>query len=213
MFEDKYCVSIDTSYYGECSELIRKVLIENKNIKCALDFGAGDGRNAIFLAREGIDVHAIEPSINGCNRINLQAKNESLPITVYQGNHKSIPKKFFDIVIAATVIDHIEASATEDTIDKLKRCISENGFIFMSVFTIDDPGARSLSSAVNKSETISAVKKFFKRGELLSYFNDLEIINYSETFEIDKSHGSIHWHGIARILATKRVLGRNHESL
>jgi tellurite methyltransferase len=71
--------------------------------------------------------------------------------------------------------------------------------------TIHDPGAKtSREEDENMSETISFIKHFFDDGELAGWFSKLETLSYEEIMKYDDSHGTPHYHGLARLIGRKK---------
>lgn len=54
------------------------VLFQSK--RTILDIASGDGRNAVYLAKSGFEVHAVDFSIEAINRLNYFADKERLSI-------------------------------------------------------------------------------------------------------------------------------------
>lgn len=169
----------------------------------ALDIGAGEGRNSIYLASCGFKVTAIEPSIVGANKITERAKKNNLSIVVYNDDFLTVSKKLFDVgfVVALTSLEHMEDKYLTKTVTEIKRIMKPGGYIYIIVFTEDDPGYKK--DLDNASECSLFIRHYFKKGELKSYFSDFNILEYNEYIKEDRTHGPVHFHGKAKLFARK----------
>lgn len=209
-FDSLYSAIADGSYYDQPCELVKRVVQEwTSPSRRALDFGAGDGRNTVFLARNGFSVTAIDLSKAGLSKIEAAAVADRLPIRCVLGTYSDLDgSEQYDLVLAITVIDHMSPPEGRLALGVLQRVVAPGGVVIMSVFTRDDPGyllSIGRQSQLPVSETAHLVRNFFQRGQLLSEFrfNEFELLDYSERREEDKSHGTPHWHSVARVLARK----------
>lgn len=169
----------------------------------ALDIGAGEGRNSIYLASCGFSVTAIEPSAVGANKIKERAKEHNLNVKVYNDIFLSVSKDLSDIgfVVALTSLEHMEFDCLIKTVCEIKRLMIPGGYIYIIVFTEDDPGYNK--DLENASECSLFIKHYFKKGELKAFFDDFEILEYDEYMKEDRTHGPIHFHGKAKLFARK----------
>jgi SAM-dependent methyltransferase len=193
-------------YFGfeplEGMQEIIKVLKPKGRI-VALDLGCGEGRDSIFLAENGIKVLSIDVSRTGIKKLTDYALDHKLPITAKCIDLFSFDfsENSFDIIVARTLLDHLEYDKIELAVKIIKRSVRKRGFAFIEVFTEDDPGFTG--SKEKASECAGLVKYYFKKGELKSMFNDFRIIKYQEKTYLDTSHGTPHYHGVAILIGQK----------
>lgn len=181
-----------------------QAMIEKYNVKPsrALDIGAGEGRNSLYLSKLGFDVVAVEPSIEGCKKICAKAKELDLNIDVQNKDFLSLEvKNKFDFILASTSLEHMEFEYLQEAIRKIKNILNIGGYVYIVVFTEKDPGY--LKDIENASECSLFIKHYFKENELKNYFNDFDIIYYNEYLKEDTTHGNPHYHGKAKIFAKK----------
>ncbi|MDE7167960.1 MAG: methyltransferase domain-containing protein [Clostridia bacterium] len=202
-FDDFY--SRKYSYFSEeHSGGMEECLIEYKVNPCsAVDLGAGEGRNSLFLASLGFNVTAIEPSKIGAKKIELRAQESGIPLTVINNDFLSASGKLSDIgfLVALTSLDHMEFGYICKTINEIKRIIKPGGYVYIMVFTEDDPGFKK--DLDNASECSLFIKHYFKKNELKKFFDDFEILKYAEYIKVDELHGPKHYHGKAKLFARK----------
>ena len=181
----------------------------------ALDLGCGEGRYALFLAQKGCRVTAIDrtpagirklKTIAGRNHLPVAARVEDLADFVFTENQ-------FDIIVAATVLDHLSDDLRQQTIDGMRSALKPGGILYVNVFTVDDPGYLLKQTAAGEnplpedssdvSDTAFCMEYYFTPNELRSCFNEYTLLYYYEGVEPDLSHGRPHHHGWACLLAQK----------
>lgn len=197
--------SKNTSYFGKAPsdglvEAIKKYQIPKGK---ALDIGAGEGRNSLYLTHLGFDVDALEPTRDGAQKIKNGAKKNSLRVNVINTDYLSHQSEDsqYDFILAATSLDHMNKEYINEAIKNLKRSLKIGGFIYIVVFTEDDPGY--LKNSVQASECSPFIQHYFKKEELREYFSDFNILFYDEYEKEDRSHGKPHYHAKAKIIAQK----------
>ncbi len=169
----------------------------------AVDLGAGEGRNSIYLSKLGFDVIAIEPSTVGANKIKEYSDRNGLGIKVLNTDFIECLDRLQNIgfLVSLTSLEHMEYSYMIEAIKSIKQILNVGGYVYIMVFTEDDPGFKNESE--NASECSAFIKHYFKKNELKNHFSDFEILHYSEYIKEDNAHGPIHFHGKAKLFAKK----------
>ena len=87
----------------------------------AVDIGAGEGRNSIYLSSIGFSVIAIEPSIVGAEKINKRAHESGLSIDVRTEDFLKCSQSLADIgfIVALTSLEHMESEYLLDTVAEM----------------------------------------------------------------------------------------------
>jgi len=206
MKKDDFSIFYDQtkSYFGDNPSDGLVDALEKYQIKPgkALDIGAGEGRNSLYLAKSGFSVCAVEPSVLGVEKIKERARESSLDLKVVNADYLSFESDdIYDFILAGTSIDHMESDSLEKVFTKLKKSLNKNGVVYIVVFTEDDPGA--LKKYDEASECADFIKHYFKKDELREYFNDFEILFYDEYTKKDTTHGPVHFHAKAKLIAQK----------
>lgn len=189
-------------YYGLAPSPYLEMLVKREKMSkgYALDVGCGEGRNSIFLAENGFQVVAIDNSkeaILKLESISVEKKTSIKTILADVTKYK-YEKEKYSIIVAETIIDHLEKEDGDNLIVNLISSLIQSGIIFISVFTVNDPG--NTKKAVY-SETAHFVKRYFLPGELRSKLSNLQLLRYHEEEFLDHNHGEPHYHVIARIIA------------
>jgi len=172
----------------------------------ALDLGAGEGRYAIYLARRGCLVEAVDFSASGLNKLKAIAERHGLTITTRLSDVADFhfEKSAYDLIVAATILDHLETPVREKTLTGISRALKPGGLLYVNVFTTRDPGYGATGPATpGVSDTSFGMAHYFEPGELKDCFADLTSLYYYEGIEEDTSHGRPHHHGWASLIARK----------
>ena len=197
-------------YYGwhvrpEFHDFFNKVPLDGCR---TLDLGAGEGRYAVYLARRGCRVLAVDFSATGINKLSAIADQHHLPVAtelcdlaVY-----AFPENTFDLVVAATILDHLENPARERAVRGIAKALKPGGLLYVNVFTTQDPGYRAVTDQAGLSgvsDTSFGMAHYFAPGELRDCFSAMTQLYYYEGLEEDLSHGRPHSHGWASLIAKK----------
>ncbi|MBC2715445.1 MAG: class I SAM-dependent methyltransferase [Desulfobacteraceae bacterium] len=201
------------SYYGfelrkEFTDYFKEKTVTGQTV---LDLGCGEGRYSLFMAQKGCDTLAVDRSTAGIEKLKKMAETHRLPISakVIDIEDFVFEENKFDIIIVATVLDHLCRELRYNTINGIKKALKPEGTLYVNVFTVSDPGYITRQNAVSEinSETISdtaeCMEYYFDSNELKSLFYDFNILYYYEGIEPDLSHGRPHDHGWACLLARK----------
>ncbi len=203
-FDEFY--SKNDQYYGSHPSLYLEMLIQRDKLLLgdALDLGCGDGRNSVFLAQNGFSVTAVDKSHNAIESLSDVTRRYGLNIFAVCEDISffSFPNNKYSLIVANTILDHLEENEGNRVIEMIKRSLVPGGVVFVSVFTINDPGYTGLSPA---SETSVFVKRYFKVDELKNMFLDFTLLRYHEEEALDLHHGNPHYHNIARLIARSKI--------
>ncbi len=206
------------SYYGfelrkEFTDYLKKKPLAGQT---ALDLGCGEGRYSLFLAQKGYATLAIDRSRAGIEKLKKMAGTFQLPISaeVLDIENFVFEENQFDIIVGATVLDHLCRKLRHKTINGIKKSLKPEGALYVNVFTVSDPGYRAKMDAASKikinpgniSDTAECMEYYFDSNELKSLFSDFKTLYYYEGIEPDLSHGTPHDHAWACLLAQKPAL-------
>lgn len=177
--------------------------MEMNNIT-ALDLGAGEGRYSLYVAQKGARVTAIDFAASGLTKLRHFAGKNDLDIATVLCDLKDYPfsANSYDLVIAATILDHLDQKARKKVTAGIVETLKPGGFLYANVFTTADPGfTRNPKAGI--SDTSFGIAHYFAAGELKACFKNLEHLHYYEGEEDDLSHGAPHVHGWASLIAKK----------
>ncbi len=144
----------------------------------ALDLAAGEGRNAVFLARRGLMVDAIDISTVGLAKAEMLAADHGVEIQTIAADleHFSLPREAYDVVV---VFNYLQRDLFED----IEAALKPGGVLVFETYTVahlEIPGAHRMSR-----------KYCLETGELQSAFAGLEVLEYRETVDEDRAVASL----------------------
>ncbi|MEW6295324.1 MAG: methyltransferase domain-containing protein [Candidatus Diapherotrites archaeon] len=155
-----------------------------------LDFGVGEGRNALFLAKKGFSVTGIDISKAAVKKFLMFAKKRNLHVKGIVGDIANFKfNRNYDVIICIAVLDLI--SNPLKLIKKMKKHTNKGGLNLVSVFTTKNTEWKKYPGLY-----------FFKETELKEIYKDWQIIKYENYIKKDR-HGKPHKHHIAILIAKK----------
>ena len=151
--------------------------VKTHNVKDAVEFGCGEGRNAIYLAKRGIDVLAVDSSEVAIR--NAKDKAEGLE------NARFICSNFltvdfegrkYDLVIDSGMFHHLPPHRRLQYRELLKAILKENGYFVLLCFSADEDGAEELDDLEFYTKRNTGVS--FSEQRLRNFFgSDFEIVS------------------------------------
>src|SRR5450755_4848363 len=157
-FNDIYGKTEEKFYYGtEPTKELEAFLNENHPLKGeALDIGSGEGRNTLLLARYGYHVHSVDSSSEGLHKLERYARSKNLnniKYSIADARTIQLEPNFYNAIVAVTLLDHMKEEEGRKVASSLLTALKPGGFIFIEVFTGQDPGAK----APTQNETTETV--------------------------------------------------------
>jgi ubiquinone/menaquinone biosynthesis C-methylase UbiE len=128
-----------------CARLIQKRLTYDKleikrPVKRVLDLGCGNGRHAIYFAREGMEAWGIDISSTAIEWAQDWARRESLEVDFRVGNIAQLPypDQYFDVVVSHGVLDHISMDDAKQAVAEVARVLTTGGLFYCDLKSADD---------------------------------------------------------------------------
>ena len=162
-----------------------------------LDLGCGRGRNALYLARKGFDVTAVDynqASLDILQEV-MEIEDLDLQVGTYDINTASLSQDY-EWIISTVVFMSLQRDRVPDIIQNMQEKTRPGGYnlIVAAMDTADAPCPMNFNFT-------------FAEGELKEYYRDWELIKYNEDFgELHKldQHGNRLRMRFATMLARKR---------
>jgi SAM-dependent methyltransferase len=200
-FDDAYRDTFD--YFGGEPEKILVDFVQTVDRdRPALDVGAGQGRNTIFLVGHGIDVHAIDPSHEACAAASAAACDRGLTVRVVQAGFESFDPAVVDPAFrsyGAICLFGLIQTLRWDKIELLRSRVeswsSAGTVVFLTAWTVDDPSYASCSGDWRPagrhsfSDGGGTVRTFLDPGEGPRLFEDFEVVHHWEGMGPAHRHG------------------------
>lgn len=180
-----------------------------------VDIGSGMGRNAIYLARVGFDVHALEYIEHAVKYTGGQARKENLegrvhchPIDI--DKKWPFPDNYFDFAIDCFSSIDIETKKGRETyMNEMLRTLKPNGYIMVSVVSVNDELEGELMKKHPGKEKNSVYwpangkfQKNYDEAELREFYHEFDILELKEitkpTFKLGKSYNATNFLVIIR---------------
>ena len=107
--------------------------------KDLLDLGTGLGQNAIYFAKQGFNVSAIDISDYAIQYLKNWAEKENVTINAEVGDIRSLPydDNSFDCLFAYHVVSHTDSIGIKKIISEIERVLKPNGEVYLSFSSKD----------------------------------------------------------------------------
>jgi len=201
-WDQVYSQSFMTMWYPNediirfCARLIRKRLTHDefqvkKEVETVLDLGCGNGRHAIYFAREGLKASGIDVSKQAIDWAIDWAQREGLDVDFRVGDIANLPyeDRTFDVAVSHGVLDHVRPQLANAAVRELRRTMKKGGLFYCDLRCADDfeyglgtevePNTFMLDHGYEQG----LVQHFFTLDEIKALFDGQFRIIYSEITE------------------------------
>ncbi len=162
-----------------------------------LDIGIGEGKNAIFLAKNGFNVEGVDCSIEGLDKVEKLAKINGILVKTFCADIRTFKfQKEYDLIVSMFTLHFLPKEQSLEIIKKIKDFTKIGGINLITLFTKEVP---DYSQEIEKRLGLN----LFNKNELKSLYLNWEIIKYSEKIRLDSSHGEPHYHSTSLLIAKK----------
>jgi tellurite methyltransferase len=161
-----------------------------------LDIGCGEGKDAVFFARNGYDVTAFDVSDAGIEKTKRLADKIGVHVNVFKADILDYRlDTHFDILFSSGVLHYIKPDYRKEIFDNYKQFTNQNGLHVFNVFVTKPFIAPPPEKEPNAFKWHS--------GELLTHYHDWLIIDSSEIVFDCNSSGIPHKHAMTKMIAQK----------
>ncbi len=165
-----------------------------------LDIGCGEGKDAVFFAKNGYAVTAFDIAESGIQKAHDLALRNQVEICLMKSDvHDFRTNIMFDIIFSSGVFHYISRDKRKSVIDYLKANTNDNAIIAANVF-VSKP---FIEAAPDLEEREKSVEPWFS-GELAYYFHDWYIHKSEEVVFDCNSGGTPHKHCMNILIAEKK---------
>jgi tellurite methyltransferase len=180
------------------AEQIVEIMQEDKANKQLLDIGSGEGRDAIYFAKCGFQVDALEISTPGVEKIRQYSQSSGYEVNVLHTNMIGYePMATYDVIYSQGSLQFLPLSQRQNHFDKYKRHTNIGGLNAHLIF-VEKPFIK-VAPDWEKDEF------FYLSGDLAKYYYDWEILRCEEQIIDCNSAGIPHQHALNSIIARKIV--------
>lgn len=164
-----------------------------------LDIGCGEGKDSVFLARNGYDVTSFDISERGLSKARELAARYGVKINLFKSDICDFRLKMdFDIIFSSGVFHYIPLEKRKNVIDSLKMHTTDHGINVLNVF-VKKPFISSPPD-IEESEIDAGD---WKSGELFMYYHDWLFKKNEEIIFECNSSGIPHRHCMDVLIAEK----------
>jgi tellurite methyltransferase len=207
--DDDTRVAYDQKYAGEdyywtlrpsssCFEVLKR-MPPDRPLRL-LDVGCGEGRNAVFFARNGYHVTAFDLSPEGVKKTRDLADKVGVPIDAFEADLNVFRvSEPFDILFSTGVLHSSAPSVRDEMFSNYQRHTREGGLHVISVFVAKP----FIPPAPDRDPNASP----WRSGELLRQYADWRIEWCVEEIFDCRSSGVPHQHAVNRLAARKPASG------
>jgi len=187
-------------YWGMQPSELAKQMVEllksGEENKRLLDIGSGEGRDAIYFARVGFQVDALEVSTPGIEKIKQYSQLAGYPVKVLHTNMigYELPDSY-DVIYSHGSLQFLPLEQRQQHFDKYKQQTKVGGLNGHLIF-VEKPFIKTAPDW-EKNEF------FYQSGDLARYYHDWEILRCEEMIIECNSAGAPHRHALNRIIARK----------
>lgn len=199
-YDSRY--NTDEYYWGVipnnlCYEIMR-IKPPTKAYK-VLDIGCGEGKDAVFLARNGYDVTAFDISDKGISKTRELADRCKVKINLFKADIRDFKLDAdFDIIYSSGVFHYLSANLRDSIIDNIKAHTTNNGINVLNVF-VQKPFVPSAPDLEELELTAGA----WKSGELFMHYHSWLFHKCEEIIFDCNSSGIPHKHCMNVLIAEK----------
>ena len=172
-----------------------------------LDVGAGQGRNAFFLAGHGFQVDAVDPSRVAVETIEARVRRERLPVRTFACGFAAFEPDVggYSGVAVFGIIPLLPWESIRELMGKIGGWVCEGGLVFLTAFTTADPGFGHFEQNWNRmgknsfSDEEGTVRTYLEEGEIVTLLPALETVYHWEGVGPEHRHGDgpVERHGMA----------------
>lgn len=163
-----------------------------------LDIGAGQGRNTLFLARQGFQVDAIDPSRVAVRQIEAHAVREDLPVRVFACGFENFSPDIDSYAGIAVygIVPQLSPPAIQQLIAKIRDWTGEGSIVFLTAFTTADAAYNKIARTLKPAGEISffddewGTRTYLEPGEILDFFPDFDVMHHWEGMGPEHRHGA-----------------------
>jgi len=139
-----------------------------------LSIGEGEGRNAVFLAQQGFDVHAVDSSAIGLQKASRLASERGVNITTHHSDleHFQVEPHSFDAAIA--IFCHLPVHLRQTVHQKLIEGLRPGGVVLLEAYTPEQLNHQT--GGPSKEEMLYSLEQLQKDFAGLEFLHQKELL-------------------------------------
>ncbi len=153
--------------YGTAPNDFLKSIEIPSNVKNAICLAEGEGRNAVHLAKKGIDVYALDYSEVGLEKTTKLAKTNNVTVKTILADMREyqLPENNFDAVIL--IFGHFTNDVKQNVFAQIRKTLKKDGIFIMEAYAteqinMDSGGPKNPELLYSLEEIISYLNNEFQ---------------------------------------------------
>ena len=173
-----------------------------------LDLGCGYGADAMYFAKNGMKVTAIDFSSTSIDQVRERAANLSIALRAIQhdvSNKLPFPAATFNAVYAHLSLHYFDDETTSAIFAEIRRVLKPGGVLFVKCKSVDDPlygKGKKIGPDMYHSEH---VRRFFRKEYMEYCLRDWKILRLKRTSSVYTKYRSAFIEAIARKPVSSRA--------
>lgn len=162
-----------------------------------LDIGCGEGKDAVFFARNGYKVSGFDILQSGIEKSKKLAKDCNVQVDFFQADFRRFHiQENYDVIFSSGAFYLMPKNIREKLINEYKKYTNIGGIHAINTFVAKP----FLEDCFEKEKCY-----YWKSGELLTYYSDWETLFFEEKIFDCNSNGRWHKHCMNTIIVRRRV--------
>ena len=188
-------------YWGKKPSVMRDRIIEiiepnSQYHPKLLDLGSGEGRNAVYFAKNGFDVTCVDISLPGLEKTKGYAKELGAEVkTVHADIITYELEDTYDVIFSTGALHYLPPEVRKLRFENYKQSTSSIGINAHSVFV--------RKPFIPRAPDAESTSHLWRSGELMSYYWDWEIVYCTEEIFDCMSSDTPHKHAVNRLIARR----------
>jgi tellurite methyltransferase len=161
-----------------------------------LDIGCGDGRNAIYLAEQGLRVDALDVSTLGVAKCRKRAVARGLSVRAWvQDVGTFVFRREYDLVVAHGVLHLLDHEVGQRLLGSMQRHTRDGGWNIVAVFT---------DRLAPPADLAPHMRGLFREDELRACYHGWVVDRWEAYTLYDEHPGGVrHEHPVNKVVARK----------
>lgn len=178
--------------------ILKKYARKIDRTKPVLDIGIGQGRNSLYLLKEGFNVEGIDPSRVAIETVLTVSQKENVKINAYQTDFRDfIPKEIpYSAILVFGLIQILDWDSIHTLMDRINQWTQKGSLIFITAFSTNDSMYKKYSKdwmKVGKNsfrDENDNYRTFLEPNEIVELFKDYRSIYHWEGLGPEHRHGN-----------------------
>lgn len=182
-----------------CDRIIELIRPNSQFHSKLLDLGSGEGRNAVYFAKNGFGVTCVDIFLPGLEKTKRYAEEEAVEVkTIHADIVTYEPEDTYDVIFSTGTLHYLPPQVRKIRFEHYRQSTSSIGINAFSVFV--------RKPFIPRAPDAEGASHAWRSGKLMGYYRDWEIVYSTEEIFDCISSGIPHKHAVNRLI-TRRHAG------